>query len=675
MRALRHPLLRPAAMPGLGAVILTVALTAGTIAVIYASHRSEAPADAAGRYAYLLLAPPVAFAGGLIAALRPGNVIGVLMTIDGLGIAADEFVTAVFRVGRESGRSTGLGTWWLGNWLWTVPIAVLVLVILLFPTGRLPGPRWWPVAGVTIGWSCGLVLLAALGAGRYTGRPRFPGGAEPGDVGPTLHTIVHWWWLLFPAVLALVAAASVVRYRRAAGEERAQLRWLAAAAVCNALLWTLPPVHEVGSWARAGANLALWLVPAAIAVAVLRYRLYDIDRIINRAVVYGSLSIGIGVLYALLMTASAALVDPRSSLAAATVASVAVAALFAPLRDRLQRAVDRLLYGRRNEPGHVLSQLGRRLESALPQEEVLPAIVDTVAQALRLPYAAIELRRDGGYEPVCVRGTPAGAPVEFDLSYQGDILGRLILGPRAQGEVFPPAELELMRDLARHAGVAVHAVHLTGDLQRSRERLVTAREEERLRLRRDLHDGLGAALAGIAFRLDATAIVMRTDPADAAELLKQVRADLAGALSEIRQLVDGLRPPELDALGLVEAVRSNAMRLSDIFEVHVPEPLPPLPAAVEVAAYRIAAEAVTNVLRHSGATRCTVTLRPGAGLELDIEDDGRGIATTRPGFGLRSMRERAAELGGECRIEPRDPGPGTRISVRLPLPVPVGAAG
>lgn len=672
MRHPRHPLLRPGALPGWCAVVLTVVLTAATIMLTVDAHRAEALAGIAGRYAYLLLAPPFALAGALVTALRRGNIIGVLMMVNGVAIAADEFVTAYVRRRIESGQAAGWLLWWLGNWLWTVPIVVLLFGVLLFPGGRLPGPRWRPIAGVMAVWGAGLMLLAVLGAGRYTGRPRFPDAALPGDAGQTLHTVLHDWYLLFPLLLPVGAAAVVVRYRRAPAGERAQLKWLSVAAVLNAVVWLLPPVHRVGGWARAGANVTLWLLPLAVTVAVLRYRLYDIDRIINRALVYGSLSAAVGAAYALVVTASAAAVGPRSSLAAATVAAVAVAVLFAPLRDRLQRAVDRLLYGSRHEPGHVLAQLGRRLESALPQDQVLSAIVDTVAQALRLPYVAIELRRDHRYEPVCVRGVPAGEPVEFELSYQGDALGRLVLGPRAPGEMFTPAERDLMRDLARHAGVAVHAIRLTGDLQRSRERLVTAREEERRRLRRDLHDGLGPTLAGIAFRLDATAGMLATRPARAAELLKQVRSDLTGAVGEVRQLVDGLRPPELDVLGLAAAVRSRAQQLNGIealtFEVRVPEPLPPLPAAVEVAAYRIAAEAVTNVLRHANARRCTVSLWLGRGLEMEIEDDGRGIGTPQPGLGLRSMRERSAELGGECHIEMRTPGPGTRISVRLPMP-------
>lgn len=698
----RHPLLRPAALPGWTACGLTIALVSATIVLERGTGRHWTAPAGVGHYAYLLLAPPFALAGALVSGLRPGHKIGALMAVLGVVIAGDEFTgTYLFRY-----RHTGSLWWplgWLANWLWAVPIVLLIVGVLYFPTGRLPGPRWRWAARFTVAWGAGLILLAALGAGVFTGPPRFP---EASLAGPASHALMFDWYLVFPLLLPVGTAAVVVRYRRADDAERAGLKWMCAAAVLNALVWMLPPVHVVDSWPRAFADLTLWLLPVAVTIAVLRHRLYEIDRIIGRALVYGALSAAVGAAYAVALSVSAAVAESKSSLTAVIVASVTVATLFAPARDRLQRAVDRLLYGRRREPREVVSGLGRRLEAALPQEQVFTAIVDTVASALRLPYVAIELLHGDEYEPVCARGEPTGEVARFGLVYRGDVLGRLVLSPRAPGEPFAAAELELMRDLARHAGVAVHAVHLTFELQRSRERLVAAREEERLRLRRDLHDGLGPLLAGIALRLDAATAALPpssangalpSGPADAAdqriragstdnqrplkadragtafEQLRQARADLGGAVAEVRRLVDGLRPPELDVRGLAEAVRAYARQLRDLeqlaVEVIVPDPLPDLPAAVEVAAYRIAIEAVTNVVRHADATRCTVSITAGpSGLELEIVDNGRGIVPdTRQGFGLRSMQERADELGGRCLIT-SPPGGGTRISVRLPLP-------
>jgi signal transduction histidine kinase len=255
----------------------------------------------------------------------------------------------------------------------------------------------------------------------------------------------------------------------------------------------------------------------------------------------------------------------------------------------------------------------------------------------------------------------------------------LLLAPRAPGETFSPADLRLLDDLARQAGVAAHAVRLTtdlqrltADLQRSRERLVTAREEERRRLRRDLHDGLGPTLASLAQRLDTARILVARDPDAAVALLGDLKIQVKATITDIRRLVYALRPPALDELGLVSAIREHIAHYNQPNEIHVsmdaPERLPPLPAAVEVAAYHIALEALTNVARHANAQTCRIRLSLANGLCLEITDDGGGLPEGfRAGVGLTAMRERAVELGGECRIE-SGPAHGTRVWAWLPLP-------
>jgi signal transduction histidine kinase len=299
--------------------------------------------------------------------------------------------------------------------------------------------------------------------------------------------------------------------------------------------------------------------------------------------------------------------------------------------------------------------------------------VETIAQALKLPYAAILLKEGEGFRTAAAFGSPRGEPETLPLVYQREEIGRLVLSPRAPGEGFSDADRNLLEDLARQAEMAVHAVRLTTDLQHSRERLVTTREEERRRLRRDLHDGLGAQLAGLNVQAGALRRLIPGDPAAADELVVELREELRSAITDIRRLVYDLRPPALDDLGMVEALRQMAQRYGAKDEplsvlVEAPEDLPNLPAAVEVAVYRITQEALTNVVRHARARTCVVRLAVNDDVALEIVDDGVGIPAERSaGVGLSSMRERASELGGSCVVE-RAPEGGTRVLVRLPLP-------
>jgi two-component system, NarL family, sensor kinase len=265
----------------------------------------------------------------------------------------------------------------------------------------------------------------------------------------------------------------------------------------------------------------------------------------------------------------------------------------------------------------------------------------------------------------------------FPLAYQGQPIGELWVSLRAADEPFTPAELRLLHNIARQAGTAVYAVQLTEQLRRSRQRLVTAREEERRRLRRDLHDGLGPTLAAHLLKIGSARELIGRDPETTARLLTQLEDGLEGTLEEIRRLVYDLRPPVLDQLGLVGAVQACAAEYERpsangqkglTVTVAAPDPLPPLPAAVEVAAYRIAQEALHNVFRHAQASQCAVTLRPqNEALWLEVQDNGRGLPPNgRAGVGLQSMKERAAELNGRCVVESL-PGGGTRVTAELPL--------
>ncbi len=418
------------------------------------------------------------------------------------------------------------------------------------------------------------------------------------------------------------------------------------------------------AWGLPEAWVIVSALPVAVGVAIMKYGLYQIDPIINRSLVYGGLTaVVLGVYVGAVTIVGIVLQNHR--IPVPLIAAGTVAVVFQPVRDRLQRAVNRMMYGERDDPYAVLSRLGKRLEGTVPADDVLPVVVETIANAFKVPYVAIELRDGESYAPAAAAGKPRENPLFLPLTYQGEQVGRMVVGHRGTHQPFSGVDMRLLADIARQAGVAAHAVRLTADLQRSRERLVTTREEERRRLRRDLHDGLGAALAGVVLQMSAARTLLVRDPDAAAELLDKLRVEVQDAITDIRRLVYDLRPPQLDELGLVAAIQELVSRLTDSasvgspqrdqrlnMTVETPTSLPPLQAAVEVAAYRIAAEALTNVVRHAEATNCALHLECRDMLVLEIRDDGRGFPRDKPrGVGLTSMRERAAELGGDLRIE------------------------
>jgi signal transduction histidine kinase len=300
----------------------------------------------------------------------------------------------------------------------------------------------------------------------------------------------------------------------------------------------------------------------------------------------------------------------------------------------------------------------------------MPLVTGTIAHSLQVPYVAVELQERDGPVLVAEHGRPLNMTESFDMVSHGKQIGRLLVARRSTGSRFSRHECRLLRDAALQAAVAAEATRLNRDLQTSRERLVTAREEERRRLRRDLHDGLGPSLAGMSMQVRAARKLLPCDcESRAAQILDALAADLKTCTMEVRRLVDELRPPALDR-GLEAALRTECARFDSAgLSVHceVDGSLEGLPAAVEVAAFRIVAEALTNVARHSRAHTCHVAVHGNGALRVEIVDDGVGIPPSiRPGVGLHSMRERAAELGGHCVIEPA-PGGGTSVQVELPL--------
>ena len=500
--------------------------------------------------------------------------------------------------------------------------------------------------------------------------------------------------------------AQLYRYFRVARPaERQQFKWVVVGLVgtlvtqfavlipLNALL-TSPAVSADPARALVLSSIpdTLWqvnnlFIAVTITISVLRYRLWDIDIFINRSLVYGALIVSVIGLYMILVGVAGALFQSVGNTLLAILATGLIAVLFQPLRQRLQRGINHLMYGDRDEPYTALSRLGRRLEASLAPAAVLPTVVTTVREVLKLPYVAIYLQQDShGYKIVAESASPAlrieGGRIRvpgmnreglcIPLIHQGETLGYMVLGPRGPNEAFSSTDLHLLDDIAPQVGVAVHAVRLAADLQRSREHLVLAREEERRRLRRDLHDDLAPTLASLGLTASTVADLISTNPTTATTLAKELQTEIRATVGNIRRLVYDLRPPTLDELGLFAAIRERAAQYSsapDGFHVTVDSPaeLPALPAAVEVAVYRIVQEALENVSKHSQARQCTIRFTNHHELEIEITDDGIGLPSNFiPGVGLRSMRERAEELGGSCVIE-RCMNGGTRIWARLPI--------
>ena len=573
-------------------------------------------------------------------------------------------------------------------WTWPLSFAGLGFVLVLFPDGGLPSPRWRPVA-----WALGLSFGAAFVWGVVRPEPidlsvltvDNPLGIALLErlVGEPLERLLGWViFLVWAATILACLLAPFLRWRQAGWEARQQLKWLALVAAMSAVLavagflLTLTDVAPVlGGLLLVAALTGLGVgIPLAAGAAILRHRLYEIDRILNRSLVYAVLTACVIAAYVGLVSVLGGLLSTRASLGVSLVATVIVAVLFEPARRRIQLGVDRLLFGERRNPSAVLARLGRlgRLEATLAPELVLGSVAQTVASALRLPYAAVELRWPEGTLQA-VHGDPVAEPVAAPLVYQQEPVGRLLVSPRTPGERFTGVERRLLDDLAGQVALVASAVRLTVDLQHARERLVLGREEERRRLHRDLHDGLGPTLAGVVLGLDAVGRALGGEQGAVQQLVGRLKADVQAAVADTRRLVYELRPPALDALGLVAALRKQAASLGLDgqglqVQVEAPDRLDGLPAAVEVAAYRIALEALTNARRHAQARRCQVRLALlDDGLRIEVRDDGRGLpADPAEGVGLASMRERAAELGGWCQIEPA-PNGGTSVRAWLPV--------
>lgn len=575
---------------------------------------------------HLVYVAVCAVVGGLIAYRRPENMVGRLLVASSFSFALMD-ACGEYAI-RGEGPLTGPAGW-PQTWLWVPANLALVLIPMYFPDGRLPGPRWRPLL---VAAGAGGVVTAVVSSLRPGENGQVGDGGVANPYGVAGVEDFAWvvevcFHLLVSGVFFAGVVGVFVRARRAKGDDARPFKWLAYAVGLSAtgVLGRLaigltdgnPGVWPVGSLFGEFLGMAAMLViPISLAIGILRHGLFDIDLLISRTLVYAVLTACVVGGYVAVVNYLGAMFE--AGLPVSLAATGVIALVFAPLREQVQRVVHRLMYGERDEPYAVLTRLGRRLE----EPEATAGAARAVAEALRLPYVAVEVSETGA---VVAHGEPNGEPVPLPLVYNGETVGRLLLSPRPGERELGAADLRLLQDLAGQIAVAVH-------LQRSRERIVKAREEERRRLRRELHDGLGPTLASLTMRAEAAQELMDHDPEHARTLLEEIVNGTESAIGEIRRLIDGLRPPALDTLGLTGALQAfvdgrppGGPRIT----LKHPDELPPLGAATEVAAYRIATEAVANVWRHAHATDCRLSLSvDGDTLTIQVSDDGRGTTPT-----------------------------------------------
>ncbi|HEY6748856.1 MAG TPA: histidine kinase [Mycobacteriales bacterium] len=587
--------------------------------------------------------------------VRPRNAVGALVLFAGVCQAVAQAASAYGTYGIGIADPQWPAAQWvayLGAPLWVPGLLPLVSVLLvIYPDGRLPGPRWrWPTAAATLGIA---MLTVAMTNGYHDVAP----GPPPATV-----ELTGLPGAVFAGVMAVsflggtlvIWVMSVVRLVRSGSPERQQLAWL---------LFTVIPLFLINllfvRWPAFAAAL-----PIAIAVGVLRYHLLGMEVVLRRSLVYGLLTATVLGVY-LLVTAVAGS-QLNGGAAPGIVAAALVAVGLTPLRERLQRQVDRLLYGDRRDPMRAVTRFGDSVAADGEPEDLLPTVLTTVMNAVHSPGAAVR-SPDGSL--VAGQGS-AGDGAVLPLRVSGRDVGTLHVAARRPGEPYTAGDRQLLAALAPQVAVVVRALDLAEALESERDRVVAATRAERDRLRRDLHDGLGPSLFGVSLGVQAlgTALAVGDEPT-ATDLLGRIRAESGTAAGEIRRILDDLRPAALDDADLATAIRRHTDEIiaSPPVKVDIASTLAPLTPRVETAAYRIAQEALTNVTRHAAAehTRLALTTNDDA-LRMEITDDGRGFDLSRAsGVGLTSMRHRAETLGGTLEVTTGETG--TSVVAILPL--------
>ena len=620
-----------------------------------------------------LLAAPILFG-------REARLFGWLLGLLGVFWALDGLSQSYIRAGVTDERlwpGMTFAVWFLERFGVFLPISIMVL-LLVFPNGRfLPGV-WGVVGRVALGVAvaCGLaILVMPLEQELADSMRMLPAEINVDPI--TVTALAGTVDLVRPAVLGVLLASFVtalvlvvVRYHQSEGLTRDRMRWLAwSVVVIAAYEFVTTFLVEVEGTDFVSILVAMILPGAAMTVAVVSPQLVSIHDLLGRTLVLAALLVVlVAADVALLALLTLVLDDDLTEAQVVAVVLVVAVALYGPLRQRLAAVVRRRMLGERGNRYDALAGLSSTLENTDDAAEQLAEVARAVATAFGVRFVSLEVDWSSGERMVTTHGERPAAVRTLPITYRGADIGRLVLPARGVRSRLTTRDEQLLGDLVRQAATAVRTSQLAEEVQQSRERLVTAREEERRRIRRDLHDGLGPSLSGIVFQLEAARMTVDADPAAAKRQVEGISRHVQTVVADVRRLVHDLRPPALDDRGLLGAIRQQADRLEVPLAVTAPDLDGRLPAAVEVAAYRIAGEALTNVARHAGATTATLTLElTDEALLVELADDGVGIDPDRQaGVGLVSLRERAAELGGRADITCPDGG-GTVVTARLPL--------
>jgi signal transduction histidine kinase len=685
-----------------GVVVLELAV-GGAFEILLAQETDKAGVTL-GEVGFLLSFILFPFVGVLVASRRPGNALGWLMLA--IGIFAFEPISSYGEYAIATGRPGGAMAVAISAWTW-IPCVGLAgtFLLLLFPDGHLPSPRWrWFAWVIAVGM--GIVALAITLGSETLADNGYPNVANPlylAGIAPAIDALVVVIAIIPIGILGS-ALSLVVRFRRSDPTERLQIRWLASAAsvvavvfgftMLASLLGSTVGWAEDTSWLGALQTIAIMLfalLPISIGVAVLRYRLYDIDVVIRKAVVAGAIAVFFTVVYVAIVGGVGALVQSHSTAVLSFIAAAVVAALFQPVMRRAGRLADRIVYGKRATPYEVLSEFSERVGETFAAEDVLPRMARVVAQGVGASSARVWLAREGRLRvaaswpadtqvptPVAFDGsdlpTLPGADAAFPVEHQGELLGALAVAMPPADPIDEP-KAKLVGDLAAQAGLVLRNVRLTGELQTrleelraAQKRLVAAQDEARRRLERNIHDGAQQRLVALSVRLRLARSLVARDPAETGRMLEQLQVETTETLEDLRDLARGIYPPLLADKGLVAALQAQTRRSVVPVELH-PDGAGRYPQEVEAAVYFSVLEALQNVSKYANADRADVRLsESGGALTFEVRDDGVGFdaANAGRGTGLQGIADRLAALEGTVEVRSTR-GAGTTVVGTVPL--------